>query len=145
MVIAKRKQYNKNDVMVFACTRKSFFTAHFPFSVICYYQCIWRHGGYSNQYHKINSHYWMQDIKSYWFCYSFGTNDHTQIILVFMYFYVSAITIYLKKIDLSYYKSVILFNRSIDHTLIKRTNKKYQITSHIWYITWYITKTMEME
>ena len=98
-LLQKGNNITKNDVIVFACTRKSFFTAHFPFPVIFYFQCIWRHAVYSNRYHKIKSHYWMQDIKSYWFCYSFGTNDHAQIILVFMYFYVSAITIYLKKID----------------------------------------------
>ena len=85
-LLQKGNNITKNDVIVFACTRKSFFTAHFPFSDIFYFQCIWRHAVYSNQYHKIKSHYWMQDIKSYWFCYSFGTNDHAQIILVFLHF-----------------------------------------------------------
>ena len=85
-LLQKGNNITKNDVIVFACTRKSFFTAHFPFPVIFYFQCIWRHAVYSNQYHKIKSHYWMQDIKSYWFCYSFGTNDHAQIILVFLHF-----------------------------------------------------------
>ena len=36
-LLQKGNNITKNDVIVFACTRKSFFTAHVPFSVICYH------------------------------------------------------------------------------------------------------------